>query len=165
MSQSSPIGAPRARPLNDREGWFGSGGELRRKARQEHRCVVCARPLVQVGAVYCSRGCHEYFHARYFWDAARARVLRRDGYRCRRCGRRLPRRHLEVDHIVERVRGGALRDPSNLQTLCRRCHAGKTRELLHALGERAHRRSEEYPGLDSGIGEIVFGEPSTATWD
>jgi 5-methylcytosine-specific restriction endonuclease McrA len=118
-----------------------------------------------VGAVYCSSSCQESFHARYFWDAARSQVLRRDGFRCQRCGRKRSPRSLEVDHIVERVRGGALRDPSNLQTLCRRCHARKTREVLHALGERTRRRSVGYPGLDSGIGEIVFGEPSTSAWD
>ena len=53
----------------------------------------------------------------------RRRILRRDGYRCRSCGR--PGR-LEVDHITPMARGGAPLDENNLQTLCRSCHIAKS---------------------------------------
>lgn len=45
-------------------------------------------------------------------------VLKRDDYRCRGCG---TTRHLEVHHIIFRSQGGK-DEPSNLVTLCRRCH-------------------------------------------
>ena len=61
---------------------------------------------------------------RRVWAGLRARVFRRDGYRCRACGR--PGR-LECDHIRPLRQGGALLDPANLQSLCRRCHISKTR--------------------------------------
>ncbi|MDJ1008660.1 MAG: HNH endonuclease signature motif containing protein [Paracoccaceae bacterium] len=59
------------------------------------------------------------------WWRLRRSVLARDGHQCRKCG---SMRHLQVDHI-EPVRDAPERafDPSNLQTLCRSCHAAKTR--------------------------------------
>lgn len=60
-----------------------------------------------------------------------ARALARDAYRCRHCGygpenSSWREDRLEIDHIVSRYRGG-LGTLDNLQVLCRRCHARKTR--------------------------------------
>lgn len=59
------------------------------------------------------------------WPALRLQVLRRDGWRCVRCGRR---NRLEVDHVTP-VRDAPERafEPANLQVLCRTCHSRKTR--------------------------------------
>lgn len=59
--------------------------------------------------------------------STRAEVLKRDGYRCVRCGA-TPGAGvwLEVDHIAERLVGGSDIDLANLQTLCNSCHAAKT---------------------------------------
>ena len=57
------------------------------------------------------------------WARVRRMVFRRDGYRCRSCGRA---GRLECDHVVPLRRGGAPYDPVNLQTLCRGCHVEKT---------------------------------------
>ena len=53
------------------------------------------------------------------WLRVRRRILDRDGYRCRECGK--PGR-LEVHHRVPLARGGAALDPDNLLTLCACCH-------------------------------------------
>ncbi|WP_350065887.1 HNH endonuclease [Roseitalea porphyridii] len=60
------------------------------------------------------------------WPALRLAAKRRDGWRCVACGQRGPR--LEVDHKIP-VRDDPSRafDLDNLQTLCSRCHASKTR--------------------------------------
>lgn len=66
------------------------------------------------------------------WKALRLAALRRDGWCCVRCGER---RGLEVDHIlrVGTHPAGAF-DLDNLQCLCGRCHAAKTRtEVGHAV--------------------------------
>lgn len=58
----------------------------------------------------------------------RIAVFRRDGYRCRRCGKAGTRGELEVDHIVPHSLGG----PDafyNLQTLCRQCNRRKGARL------------------------------------
>jgi 5-methylcytosine-specific restriction endonuclease McrA len=64
--------------------------------------------------------------------AMRTRVLERDGFRCRRCGR--GRDHgvvLEVDHILPVAAGGRAIE-SNLQTLCEDCNGGKSDRAPHA---------------------------------
>jgi len=55
----------------------------------------------------------------------RQRILLRDDYTCRRCGRVDPGSGLEVDHITPLSLGGAESD-SNRQTLCIECHKAKT---------------------------------------
>ena len=60
------------------------------------------------------------------WARVRALVFRRDGYRCRSCGR--PGR-LECDHIVP-LHADRKQDPyavAGLQALCRGCHIEKSR--------------------------------------
>ena len=54
-------------------------------------------------------------------------VLKRDNYRCTRCGASPSSDHavqLEVDHIVP-VAGSGGNEIENLQTLCRKCNQGK----------------------------------------
>lgn len=62
--------------------------------------------------------------------AMRYDVLRRDGFKCIRCGRgREDGVKLHVDHIVPVSRGGkSVMD--NLQTLCEDCNCGKGNKYL-----------------------------------
>ncbi|MDD9984850.1 MAG: HNH endonuclease [Spirochaetaceae bacterium] len=53
------------------------------------------------------------------WRALRRRVLDRDAWTCRRCGR--PGR-MEVHHKVPIGRGGEPFDQNNLEAVCRTCH-------------------------------------------
>ncbi len=60
------------------------------------------------------------------WD-----VLKRDGYRCRACGKSPATElgvELEVDHIVPVSKGGG-NEMENLRTLCRVCNAGKGKRV------------------------------------
>ncbi len=59
------------------------------------------------------------------WRALRHIVLERDGWACVQCGEQ---RRLEVDHVLPVKTHPELSfSPGNLQTLCGRCHARKTR--------------------------------------
>ena len=59
------------------------------------------------------------------WKALRMQALDRDGWQCVQCGER---RRLEIDHIEPvRTRPDLAYSLDNLQTLCGRCHARKTR--------------------------------------
>jgi hypothetical protein len=62
-------------------------------------------------------------------DSVRARIMVRDGGRCRRCG---STRSLEVDHIVPVSKGGHDYE-TNLQTLCARCNRRKAAKMKAAL--------------------------------
>jgi 5-methylcytosine-specific restriction endonuclease McrA len=59
------------------------------------------------------------------WRAKRERILVRDAFVCRACGRVVSGHEANVDHIVPLEDGGSDRD-DNLQTLCRSCHGTKT---------------------------------------
>lgn len=57
-------------------------------------------------------------------------VLKRDGYRCRICGRSAnDGARLEVDHIIPISKGGKT-ELSNLQTLCWDCNRGKGSQFM-----------------------------------
>lgn len=60
---------------------------------------------------------HTTSYQRQF-NAIRPAILRRDGYRCRKCG---SRNNLHIHHIKWRSRGGSNR-AENLTTLCKPCH-------------------------------------------
>lgn len=57
------------------------------------------------------------------WNAMRAEVFQRDGFRCVLCGTTSDK--LECDHIMPVSRGGAS-EVSNLQTLCMPCNKSKS---------------------------------------
>lgn len=67
---------------------------------------------------YCSPG----------WFATRKRILIRDEYQCRSCKKLCHAKcDAHIDHIIPKSKGGS-DDESNLQLLCRSCHARKTLE-------------------------------------
>jgi len=59
------------------------------------------------------------------WQIVRQQVFARDNWRCVKCGRM---GILECDHIESIQKGGDWFRLNNLQTLCRGCHIGKTRQ-------------------------------------
>ncbi len=72
------------------------------------------------------------------WNVTRRRVFRRDGYRCRECGK--PGR-LECDHVIpvhQLPENADFYDLDNLQALCRGCHIAKTRRE----NEERYRRAD-----------------------
>ena len=84
------------------------------------------------------------------WAEVRLRVLDRDNWRCRVCGKY----GNEVDHVTPLDRGGAAYDEVNLQTLCGGiggCHAAKTR------GENSLPRSAAELEWDIYVEELQHG--------
>jgi len=69
-------------------------------------------------------------------------ILRRDGFRCRICGRDASHGvAFEVDHIVPWSKGGADSE-ENLWTLCDECNAGKSARPLEEPGGEGESRLE-----------------------
>jgi len=61
---------------------------------------------------------------------ARWEALKRDDYRCRRCGKAVSPSSARIDHIVPVRRFASFREANtlgNLQTLCAPCHTAKSR--------------------------------------
>ena len=73
------------------------------------------------------------------WDIIRRRILERDGWRCRACGKA---GRLEVDHIRSVYAKGSPTDPANLQALCRKCHLEKTRRENTVIPKRWDHRAK-----------------------
>ena len=79
---------------------------------------------------------YEFYNDKGIWDALcrvergkvsnkmRFAIYKRDGYRCRYCGRSDNTVYLEIDHIKPIAKGGKS-TYDNLQTLCRRCNKNK----------------------------------------
>lgn len=77
--------------------------------------------------------------------SVRYRVLQRDGYRCRYCGRGATEDgvRLHIDHKVPVSRGGT-NEMSNLVTSCQRCNLGKGTWVPEAERVAGGLRSEPY---------------------
>ena len=54
----------------------------------------------------------------------RARILKRDGSKCKECGKR---KNLEIDHVIPIWKGGNNTD-ENKQVLCKKCNLAKNKE-------------------------------------
>lgn len=67
------------------------------------------------------------------WKTKRAKIIKRDGNKCRKCGCKASKGNaLQVDHIRYPKRGSSVaafqkQAMADLQTLCVRCHKAKTR--------------------------------------
>ncbi len=59
----------------------------------------------------------------------RFKVLRRDNFTCRYCGRSAPNVELAVDHVIPYAKGGTCTE-ENLVTACVECNAGKRDQIL-----------------------------------
>ncbi|MBM3654281.1 MAG: HNH endonuclease [Alphaproteobacteria bacterium] len=92
------------------------------------------------------------FYSSKRWARVRFLALRRDGFACRECG---SRRKLECHHLKPvRTHPELVFELSNLQTLCRDCHAIETNKELgrapnaeqtawrHAVAELARPQTE-----------------------
>lgn len=62
-------------------------------------------------------------------NSKRFKVLMRDGFKCRYCGKKSDEKQLEVDHIIPRSRGGS-NNLENLITSCFECNRGKRDKTL-----------------------------------
>ncbi len=112
-----------------------------RELRTEHGWKIVTkstgRPDLGVGIYVLQDDRQSPKHDRNIPDDIRREVLRRDGYKCKRCGWTYEEwnpsdpRHLELHHIKHHAKGGE-NDERNLKTLCNICHdkehrKGKTR--------------------------------------
>jgi len=59
------------------------------------------------------------------WKKLRLEILDRDGRECP-CGQPAD----TVDHIIPRVKGGEMWNPSNLQSMCKSCNSAKGSRFL-----------------------------------
>ena len=72
----------------------------------------------------------------------RQNLLERDDYKCQYCGKILPTKELNMDHVIPRDRGGQT-SWENVVTSCIRCNSRKGNRLPHEAGMRLLRRPQK----------------------
>ena len=81
-------------------------------------CQVCARPIPSGSR--CSDHPRPLRGSSRRWRGIRARILKRDAYRCRYCGGEAT----HVDHVLPVDQGGT-DSPDNLVAACQHCNIAK----------------------------------------
>ena len=87
------------------------------------------------------------------WARLRLRILHRDGFRCKICGKA---GRLECDHKKPVFKGGSFWDPANLQALCRDCHIKKTKsENQKRFAAENPRLTRQLEGWKHLVNELI----------
>jgi hypothetical protein len=111
----------------DRSEWARRVRELRTEFGWPIVTRNTGRPDLDVGIYLLEADRQSPEHDRHIPDAVKRKVLRRDGYRCQKCGwtheewNRSDPRHLELHHVKPHAKGGENTE-ENLVTLCTICH-------------------------------------------
>jgi hypothetical protein len=111
----------------DRTEWARRVRELRTEYGWPVVTQNTGRPDLDVGVYLFEADRQSPEHDRRIPDPVKRNVLRRDGYRCTKCGwshsewNRSDPRHLEIHHIKHHIEGGENIE-SNLLTVCTVCH-------------------------------------------
>lgn len=111
---------------------------------KDNQCPWCGGAVNNKRRRYCSDECRRDFQNMTVWWRGRGayamRILYRDGFTCQDCGEfhAFINEHgmacpaddgqLEIHHIIPVADGGG-DEPSNLVTLCKRCHKERHRKL------------------------------------
>lgn len=112
---------------NDKTEWARRARELRTEQGWPVATKFSGRPDLPVGVYILEENRQSPAHDRAIPDSVRREVLRRDGYRCKKCKwsheiwNRSDPRHLELHHKVQHSKGGE-NTSDNLLTLCTVCH-------------------------------------------
>lgn len=107
--------------------WARRVRELRTEAGWPIVTKNTGRPDLPIGAYVLQADRQSPEHDRSIPDDVRREVLRRDGYKCQKCGwthaewNQSDPRHLELHHVQHHVEGGDNAE-GNLITLCTVCH-------------------------------------------
>jgi len=89
------------------------------------KCRVCGKAVQRPFRKYCSGKCSlKYQECFKSWASYKKEVIAERGHKCEKCLDE--KKDLEFDHITAIINGGDMWDKTNLQLLCRQCHAKKT---------------------------------------
>lgn len=111
----------------DRTEWARRVRELRTELGWPIVSKQTGNPELSVGVYQLEADRQSPVHDRMIPDEVRGIVLRRDGYKCTKCGwshaewNRSDPRHLELHHVCEHAKGGE-NVAGNLITVCNICH-------------------------------------------
>jgi len=86
----------------------------------------------------------------------RENLFERDRYRCQYCGNAYDARHLNLDHVIPRDKGGRT-SWENIVTSCVKCNSRKANRLPHQANMRLIRKPER-PRMRPFVSTLVDGD-------
>ena len=92
----------------------------------------------------------------------RQNLLERDDYRCQYCGKNLPTKELNMDHVVPRDRGGGT-SWENVVISCIRCNSKKSNRLPKEAGMRLLKEPKRPPRRP--FVSSLYGKPVEKSWE
>lgn len=94
---------------------------------------------------------------------SRINVLTRDNWTCQYCGRKLPTRKLNYDHVIPRSQGGKT-VWENIVTSCIPCNAQKADKTPHQAGMRLHKQPYKPTSLPVVAFHVDMSESLPEQW-
>ena len=92
----------------------------------------------------------------------RQNLLERDDYRCQYCGKNLPTKELNMDHVIPRDRGGGT-SWENVVISCIRCNTRKSNRLPKEAGMRLLKEPKRPPRRP--FVSTLYGKPVDKSWE
>mgnify|MGYP002007849128 FL=1 len=141
----------------DGAGWFEFSKDL--EAGPGSRVIRTVNQQVVVPTVLLLRGYDRMLMQEMKFN--RQNLLERDDYRCQYCGKNLPAKELNMDHVVPRDRGGGT-TWENVVISCIKCNSKKSNRSPKEAGMRLlkePKRPPRRPFMSS-----LYGKPMEETW-
>ena len=92
----------------------------------------------------------------------RQNLLERDDYRCQYCGKNLPNKGVNMDHVIPRDRGGGT-SWENVVISCIRCNSKKSNRLPKEAGMRLLKEPKRPPRRP--FVSSLYGKPVEKSWE
>ena len=143
--------------LFDGAGWFAFSKDL--ETVPGSRVIRTVSQQVVVPTVLILRGYDRMLMQEMKFN--RQNLLERDDFRCQYCGKNLPVKELNMDHVVPRDRGGGT-SWENVVTSCIKCNSKKGNRSPKEAGMRLlkePKRPPRRPFMSS-----LYGKPMEETW-
>ncbi len=105
-------------------------------------CRVCGKPREEFEkgrTKHCSEKCaSKYQECFLYWNTFRDKIIK-ESSGCVKCGSKI---NLEADHIIPVAITDFVFDESNIQVLCKKCHAKKTKKDLLKIKNHRNKQQE-----------------------
>jgi hypothetical protein len=95
------------------------------------------------------------------WQKLRIQILDRDGWTCVSCNRPAH----TVDHIIPRVKGGDMWNPSNLQSMCKSCNSAKGGRFFNSMPTPPVFSNSSLPETVRTVPDSPFIKPDTLNFN
>ena len=109
--------------LMDAAELFEEGKRWIRAHCQEGRCPKCGKPLPRRRQTWCSDECRDWWWNTFHWGMITKRIMARDNFTCKICGRAQGRGVRLAVHHIRPWSVSHDNSDSNLITVCYECHA------------------------------------------